>query len=150
MAKIKSSSINRNKEPIENKENSKINENKENSKINENKENKEIIFINKVKDNINKYTEFYLYDYKKVIDNILINENFKQIQNSGLNISLFEHQKSVVQAMIELENTRIVNINDNDITNKYIQSINKSYISNNKFIYNSAILSDPPGSGKTF
>ena len=150
MAKIKSSSINRNKEPIENKENSKINENKENFKINENKENKEIIFINKVKDNINKYTEFYLYDYKKVIDNILINENFKQIQNSGLNISLFEHQKSVVQAMIELENTRIVNINDNDITNKYIQSIDNSYISNNKFIYNSAILSDPPGSGKTF
>lgn len=100
---------------------------------------------------------------------ILLDENFTQISNINNNINntkiqLYEHQKTVVKAMIELENKRYISLNTNFSQIAYhgisdygnintcinifndINNINNE----NAVTYNSSILSDPPGSGKTF
>ena len=91
----------------------------------------------------------------ELIKNYGLNENYKKIDKSGIKIELYDHQKAIVYSMIELENTRIIDYNygnDVNIIMKYrrLRNENGDLIIKNKFIYNYAILADPPGSGKTF
>lgn len=63
---------------------------------------------------------------------LTLNENFKSIEDSNvMKIALFLHQKTAVQAMIELENNSFIKIGDTEIINR------------------AGVLSEPVGSGKT-
>ena len=69
---------------------------------------------------------------------VLLDENFVKINNiPGLKTVLYEHQKTAIRAMLEIELCR----------NITIKKINSPLPYN--FTYNAAVLSEPVGSGKT-
>lgn len=68
----------------------------------------------------------------------LLNSTYAQIQIvPGLKTTLFEHQKTVVKAMLDLEEKRQL---------KMLAPIYNSYVT---MSYNASVLSEPVGSGKT-
>ena len=67
---------------------------------------------------------------------IVLNDNFKKIDDVDIKINLYPHQKIVIQAMLDIENN-----------NSYSNRIDDNII---KVEFNAAVLSEKVGSGKTF
>jgi hypothetical protein len=81
-------------------------------------------------------------NYKRIISQnttaVELNEIYAKIDYvPGLKTTLYEHQKTAVQGMLEMELCRSIPIKKVNTSNTY------------NFIYNSAVLSEPVGSGKT-
>ena len=79
---------------------------------------------------------------------INLNENYESYEKNILKTQLLPHQKITVQAMIDLETIRYVNLKFdeiNDINREYIDNYLKPVIETT-----AGIVSEKPGSGKTY
>lgn len=80
----------------------------------------------------------------------LLNENYEKISNiNGLKTNLYLHQKTIIRAMIDLENNRLFTLNVLDVHCKN-NNIEEIVMQKNNYVRtNAGILSEPVGSGKT-